>query len=122
MELDIIKTQFSQDDRTYKLIEIRIFTDNTNIRPEFPADKTLEDIADLEQGAPATDESFLTPPQYRLEVVYQEQGGGGKILRKMALWDGCPGKTYDDELEKEIVSKAELALLLNAMVLESVLQ
>ena len=113
-----LKTHFYKDDRRYKLIAIRIFSDNTNVRPEFSVDNALEDVLDLEQGSPATVETLLTPPQYRLEIVYQEEGGR-QLLRKMALWNGCPGKIYDDELEKELVSRAEYALTLNAMALEN---
>ena len=114
----ILKTHFYRDARMYKLTAIRIISDNTFVRPEFPEENMLDDMLDLEQGNPSNVDTLLTSPQYRLEIVYQEEGGR-QLLRKMALINGCPGKTYDDELEKEIVSSAEVALIMNAMVLEN---
>ena len=72
----------------------------------------------METGTSETSDLFLAPPQYRLELVFQEDEGR-QILKKKLLADGCPGKCYEDDLEVELNPKSGLAMQLNAMYLES---
>ena len=60
----------------------------------------------------------MTPPDYRLELVFQEDGGR-QILKKKSLGEGCPGQCYEDDLEVELVPKSGLAIQMNAIFLES---
>ena len=52
-------------------------------------------------GAASKVESILTPPDYKIELVYIPKRGPNSIefLKQLSLGDGCPGKSYEERLE-----------------------
>ena len=61
-------------------------------------------------------DSFFKPPNYKLELVYKTKGANGQqFMKKLSLIDGCPSKSYEDQLEVDQIPMMRLAIQLREL-------
>ena len=113
----LIQTKLDINNAVYQLNEICILDLPYTRAPEIP-DATLSNsfIEDTCQCQECKIDSFFKPPNYKLELVYKTKGANGQhFMKELSLIDGCPSKSYEDQLEVDQIPMMRLAIQLREL-------